>query len=178
MPRMSRRDRYMRDRAARKRYDYAMGSRDSRSEYDSGYDSARGRDRHYPEERYMETERYRQPRRYYDMRSRDYTDEYEKEYEEDLEDWIEKLKKDDRFGLSKEQVITKAKEMKADFKEYDKEEFYAIYLMHVSDYPSVANEPHTYIAMAKAWLDDPDLEIEPSEKVCKYLYEIVLADED
>lgn len=31
---------------------------------------------------------------------------------------------------------------------------------------------------AKAWLEDEDLHIEPSEKVCKYLYEIVLADED
>jgi hypothetical protein len=32
--------------------------------------------------------------------------------------------------------------------------------------------------MAKAWLEDKDLEIEPSEKVCKYLYEIVMAEED
>lgn len=110
---------------------------------------------------------------------RDYAEEdMDEEYEEDLKKWIQKLKKSDRFGLSKDQVIQKAREMKVDFKDYDENEFYAIYLMHISDYPSVANEPHTYLAMAKAWLEDKDLEISPSEKVCKYLYEIVMAKED
>lgn len=67
--------------------------------------------------------------------------------------------------------------MNVEFKDYDEDEFYAIYLMHISDYPSVSNDFRMYLGMAKAWLEDKDLEIEPSEKVCKYLYEIVLADD-
>lgn len=110
---------------------------------------------------------------------RDYDDEdYKKEYQEDLKKWIEKLKKFDRFGVPKDQIIQKAKEMNVDFKDYTEEEFYAIYLMHVSDYPKISTEPYTYVAMAKAWLEDKDLKIEPSEKVAKYMYEIVMAEED
>lgn len=187
-------------------YDYEMDGRNYRNQYGDRYDSARTRDR-YSDERYdMDYEFPRDSRRIYDYdmrrnyrdsdyaiggigrpreynrRNRDYRDyaeeDMDEEYEEDLKKWIQKLKKSDRFGLSKEQVIQKAKEMKVDFKDYEPEEFYAIYLMHISDYPSVANEPHTYLAMAKAWLEDKDLQISPSEKVCKYLYEIVMAEED
>ena len=68
--------------------------------------------------------------------------------------------------------------MGVSFNEYEPDEFYAVYLMQVSDYPSIANEPHTYLAMAKSWLEDKDIELEPSEKLCKYMYEIVMADED
>jgi len=193
MRRDRRRSRYLMDRAERRgrrgrdrRMDYTMDYRGSRSEYGSRNDTPRNRDRHYPEERYME---YEQPReyyanRYYDMnydyrRGRDYAlDDYDEDYEEDLEKWTKKLKKDDRFGWSKDQVISRAKEMGVRFEEYDEEEFYAIYLMHISDYPQIANEPNTYLAMAKSWLEDKDLNIDPSEKVCKYLYEIVMADED
>lgn len=189
---------YLKDRADRRRdrrsdYESRMDYRDNRDQYDSRYDSARGRDRYYPEERYMEREQSRKyPRMYdYDMRNdnrsydrrdnrdnRDYAeDEMDEEYKQDLKKWISKIKKDDRFGLSKDQVLQKAKDMNVEFEEFNEDEFYAIYLMHVSDYPSVANEPHTYLAMAKAWLEDKDLKIDPSEKVCKYLYEIVMADE-
>lgn len=205
--------RYMRDRANRRNYrnsdyDYQMDSRNSSNIYGDRYDSARNRDRFYPEEYYMGVEQYREYDRDYDYdyarnrrnyrndyaingigrpreynrRNRDYRDyaeeDMDEEYKADLKKWISKLKKSDRFGLSKEQVIQKAKDMKVEFKEYDEDEFYAIYLMHISDYPSVANEPHTYLAMAKAWLEDKDLNIDPSEKVCKYLYEIVMAEED
>lgn len=204
MPRgRDRRRDYLRDRASRRgrrserrdreympmdyRYDYAERGR--------GRGSSSRRDRNMGEERYMEYEQprerygdygydmrydYRGRDRGYDYRGRDYAedDENEKEYHEDLMEWVEKLKKYDRYGLSKEQVISKGKEMGVDFKDFEEDEFYAIYLMQVSDYPFVANEPHTYLAMAKAWLDDKDLEIEPSEKVCKYLYEIVMADEE
>jgi len=193
MRRDRRRSRYLMDRAERRgrrnrdrRMDYTMDYRGSRSEYGNRNDTPRNRDRHYPEEHYME---YEQPReyyanRYYDMnydyrRGRDYaSDDYDEDYEEDLEKWTKKLKKDDRFGWSKDQVISRAKEMGVRFEEYDEEEFYAIYLMHISDYPQIANEPNTYLAMAKSWLEDKDLNIDPSEKVCKYLYEIVMADED
>ena len=197
MPRS--RERYMRDRVERRMrrnrrgrdYGYPMDYRGSYPEYDYRGNSTRGRDRHYNEEYYMGNERYDEPYRDYgyDMRGdyrgdyrrgmRDYADDdYDKEYHEDLMDWQNKLKKYDRFGLNKEQAIQKAKSMKVDFKDYDEDEFYTIYLMHVSDYPTIANEPNTYLAMAKAWLEDKDLDIEPSEKVCKYLYEIVMADEE
>ena len=200
MPRRTERSRkrkydYMMDRAERRsmrgertrdRY-YPMDYSHSRSERSGRYVSTMGRDRRYHEEPYMEREQYREPNRVYDYnydmrydyrRGRDYSEEdYDKEYEEDLKDWIKDLKKDDRYGLSMEQVIAKAREMGVNFEDYDETEFYAIYLMHVSDYPFIANEPHTYLAMAKAWLDDKDLEIDPSEKVCKYMYEIVMADE-
>lgn len=195
-----RRERRDRERA----YDYAMNYERGRNQYDRG-DYARGRDRYSYDEDYREYARGRDRDYDYDMRG-DYRDEdyarrgvgrpreynrrdrgdyrdyaekdYEEEYEEDLEKWIKKLKKQDRFGLSKEQVMQKAKDMKVTFDEYEPEEFYAIYLMHVSDYPTLANEPHTYLAMAKAWLEDKDIEIDPSEKVCKYMYEIVMADDE
>lgn len=157
---------YQQPRESYRVYDY---------DYDMRRDYARGRNRG-PE--YNRDDDYRYDRNYRDYRM-DYADEeMDKEYHEDLMDWIKKLKKMDRFNLSKEQAVMKAKEMNVKFDEFDEDEFYAIYLMHVSDYPQLANEPHTYLAMAKAWLEDKDLHISPSEKVCKYLYEIVMAKED
>lgn len=99
-----------------------------------------------------------------------------KEYEEDLKEWILDLKEDDRFKLPEHEVFKKASEMGIQFHEYTELEFYAIYLMMISDYPDVVQSPHTGIAMAKAFLHDDDIEISPSEKVCKYLYEIVMAE--
>lgn len=194
MPRNRRRERYMRDRAERRNYRrrdrmYApMDYNYDYTEHRNNYDSTRNRDRYNDEERYMGYERPYESRRIYDYnydmrydyrRGRDYADnDYDEEYHEDLEKWTKKLKRYDRFNLTKEQVMQKAKDMKVSFEEYEPDEFYAIYLMHVSDYPQVANEPHTYLAMAKAWLEDKDINIDPSEKVCKYMYEIAMADED
>lgn len=183
-----RRNRYMRDRARRKRdmrmerdgY-YPMDDYDYESERNRRGISRRTRDRAYDEERYME---YEQPRkrmgvRDYNERRRDYADDdYDEEYREDLEDWIQKLKKKDRFNMSKESVIAKAKEMKVDFKDFDEDEFYAVYLMQVSDYPSISNDARVYLSMAKAWLEDDDIAVDPSEKLCKYMYEIVLGEDD
>ena len=200
MPRRSntrRRTMYMRDRAERRsrRYEskrdryYPMGYDYATPEYRYSRYSHEDRTRRPMEERYMEYEQPRESYRdyNYDMRYdyrrgrdyRDYADEdYDKEYHEDLHKWIQELKKDDRYNLAKEQVIQKAEEMGVKFKDFDEDEFYAIYLMHVSDYPFIANEPHTYLAMAKAWLEDDDIEVDPSDKVCVYMYEIVMADED
>lgn len=202
-----RRERYMRDRAERRRerrerrergyYGYPMDYRGGDREYRDMNDYARGRDRDYDYAYDMRGD-YRgdyrgedyarrgvgRPREYRRGRDRaeyrDYAedDDYEKEYYEDLEDWIEKLKRYDRFGLSKDQVMQKARDMGVKFEEYEPEEFYAIYLMHVSDYPNISNDPHTYLAMTKAWLEDKDLKIDASEKVCKYMYEIAMADDE
>lgn len=185
----TRRNRYMRDRAERKRMSrgmrrdrrhYPMDDYDYGAEYDYRYDSRRDRNRYDDEERYMGYERPRKRMGTYNVDvSRDYADsDYDEEYEHDLNEWIQKLKKKDRFNMSKENVVAKAKEMRVEFKDFDEDEFYAIYLMHVSDYPSISNDARIYLSMAKSWLEDNDIAVDPSEKVCKYLYEIVLGDED
>lgn len=207
MPRDRRRMDYMRDRAERRmsrggrgrdrgyypmgEYDYdsersrsrsssMRGSRRGDERYDMDYEQRREYDRNYDYDMRGDYGDYARrgvgrPREY---DRRDYADDdLDEEYEQDLHKWIEKLKKKDRFGQPKEQVIQKAKEMRVDFKDYSEDEFYAIYLMQVSDYPSISNDPRIYMNMAKQWLEDDDIAVDPSEKVCKYLYEIVL-DED
>ncbi len=201
--RRDRRERYMRDRAERRmrrderRRDYGYDSargRDRNQDYGMDYqprmyyddmmDSRRGSDYRgdYGRNSDYAIRGIGRPREY-DRRDRndypDYaSDEYDKEYHEDLKKWTEKLKRYDRFNMPKEQLMASAKQMGVNFNDYDEDEFYAIYLMHLSDYPTLSNEPHVYLGMAKSWLEDKDLNIEPSEKVCKYLYEIVMADED
>ena len=187
------RGQYMRDRAERRMrrngsrndYGYQMDYRNDRSEYRDRNDYRGSRDRYYPEEYYMDYKQSRERDRMHDYEMkrnsdyRDYTDEdLEKEYHEDLKKWTEQLRRYDKFSLLKDQVLKKAKDMGVQFEDYEPEEFYAIYLMHVSDYSQIATEPNTYIAMTKAWLEDKDIKIEPSEKVCKYMYEIAMAEED
>jgi len=193
--RSMRMERYMRDRAERRSrrrrerdYGYPMGYGYGYPEYDSRYDFARGRDRYHDEERYMGRE---QPGEYnrdynYDMRRgrdyrdyRDYADDdYDKEYHEDLKKWAEKLKQYDRFNMPKEQAINSARQMGVNFEDYDEDEFYTVYLMQVSDYPTIANEPRIYLGMAKSWLEDKDIKLDGSDKLCKYMYEIAMAEDD
>ena len=106
------------------------------------------------------------------------SEDMDKEYHEKLEHWIKKLKQKDRFGLPKEEVIRKAKEMGVRFEKFEEIEFYAIYLMMVSDYKQLANDPHMYLALTKDWLEDDDVEMKGSEKVCAYLYSIVLGEDE
>lgn len=207
MPRDRRRMDYMRDRAERRmsrgsrgrdrgyypmgEYDYdsersrsrissMRGSRRGDERYDMDYEQRREYDRNYDYDMRGDYSDYARrgvgrPREY---DRRDYADDdLDEEYEEDLHKWIEKLKKKDRFGQPKEQVIQKAKEMRVDFKDYTEDEFYAVYLMQVSDYPSISNDPRMYMNMAKQWLEDDDIAVDPSEKLCKYLYEIVMPEE-
>lgn len=103
----------------------------------------------------------------------DYGNE-EEEYKKLLHEWTEKLKKKDRIKVSKEQVLRQAKNMKIEFKDFDEEEFYAIYLMHISDYPEKSNDYNYYISMAKDWLEDDDVYYKGGDKVCSYLYATVL----
>ena len=72
------------------------------------------------------------------------------------------------------QVLRQAKNMKIEFKDFDEEEFYAIYLMHISDYPEKSNDYNYYISMAKDWLEDDDVYYKGGDKVCSYLYHTVL----
>ena len=127
---------------------------------------------------YRDYNDYRDYREYRDYR--DYSEE-EQKYKKHLKEWEEKLKRKDRFGVPKEQIIKQAKNMDVKFDEFDEEEFYTIYLMHISDYPKNSNDYNNYISMAKSWLEDDDVKMKGGDKLCAYLYTIVLGkkeDED
>lgn len=113
-------------------------------------------------------------RDYYDYAS----DDMDEEWKEHLKKWSEKLKKKDRFNMPKDQVLQNAKQMGVKFDMYDEEEFLTTYYMVLSDYPKIANEPHTYLALAKDWLEDKDTALKGSEKLCAYYYEIVKGGEE
>lgn len=181
------------DRAMDYNYDYAESSGRYDSRYDYEYGDSRNYmgDQHYGEHhRPMEYEMYGigGMRPMYDYRGSrgrrmDYGYDYasedmEKEWKEELKEWKEKLKKHDRFNFPKEQIISQAKQMGVKFDEFDEEEFLVTYYMVMSDYPQVANEPHTYLAMAKDWLIDKDSELQGSDKLCAYYYEIIKAGKD
>lgn len=193
---------YLRDRAMRRRMRDSRNPYGSRGGYVAG---SRSRDRAYSDyarsDYNMNDYRndynrprydygYNNPTRYdgynvmppysYDYGYPSYDYDYaseEKSYDEELHKWIEKLKKYDRFGWNKEQVIEQAKKMGVSFDKYDENEYFATYLMLMSDFPKIANEPHTYLSMAKEWLEDQDAYKKNSEKLCCYLYEIVLGKE-
>lgn len=172
--------------------DYEMDSRYDGTEsysgdyrgYDSRYDYADG---HYPMERHRE---HYGPRAFsmhgiagmYPYHTMDYTQyDYAKEeesYKKDLEHWIHKLKKGDRFGWDKHQVIDAARQMGVTFEHYSELELYAMYLAMVTDHPKSANEPRFYISLAKDFIEDDDTAKKYSEKVCAYLYYIVLGESE
>lgn len=105
----------------------------------------------------------------------DYSSEDPKlKYKEELEKWIKKMKNKDRFQISKQEVISRAKQMGINFEEFTEEEYYAIYLAMVTDYKNIGNDPHIYLSLAKQFLEDDDIELSPSEKVYAYLNYIVL----
>ena len=159
--RAMRRNRYGRDRAMDYGHDYPEHMRgDYRSRYD----------RYSYEKPYRDYEYDRE----YPRMERD--DVESKEYEHELKEWIKKLQRKDRFGSTKDDIIRKAKSMDVKFENFDEDEFYATYLMMVSDYKHVANDPHHYLAMAKEWLMDDDVALTGSDKLCAYLYTIVLGE--
>lgn len=180
----------MRDREIDMEYDYAKYN----SRYDSRYNpDRRSQDGHYPYQQYgernrpMEYEMYGygiggiRPMDYgYDY-SYDYdyaSEDMEKEWKEHLKKWREELKRYDRFNMPKDQVIQNAKQMGVEFDKYNEEEFLTTYYMVMSDYPTIANEPHTYISLAKDWLEDEDSKLKGSEKLCAYYYEVIKGGEE
>lgn len=200
-------NRYLQDRAMRRsgrdgrnpygsRGGYVRDSRRGRrdrADYDYENDMARGRDRaqnvsypmygiggYRPYENDMDDYDYarRSGRgRDYDYDMYDYA-EADDEWKEHLKKWSEKLKKHDRFNMPKDQVLQNAKQMGIKFDEYDENEFLTTYYMVISDYPKIANEPHSYLAMAKDWLEDKDSALKGSEKLCAYYYEIIKGGEE
>lgn len=153
---------------------------DSRNSYPMDY-NYRGQDSHHGGQYYGEPYR---PMEYpmmgmypYDM-GMDYGKE-EKEYREHLHKWTEKLKKKDRFRKEKPEIIQMARSMGAKFDNYDEDEFVAIYYMTVSD---IRNElipsPQQAVLYAIDWIEDDDVEMKGSDKVCSYLYATVLGKMD
>ena len=179
--------------------DRAMDSRNYDAESNRGYDSRRdynygASDYHNGYERYGE---YNRPMQYdiygvssmrrqygknqdyndYEVDGQDYAEE-EESYKKDLKELSRKLKKSDRFNLGEEEIVKKAKSMGVKFEDYDEEEFIVTYYMMQSDYPGIANDPHTYLAMAKSFLEDKDAKLQGSEKLCKYIYAIVKGEDE
>lgn len=174
-------NKYLRDRAMRR-----SGRRDMRNPYGARGGYVRDSRGYYGkpmdyEHDYTESGRgdYRRyDREYRGMEHDEAYDGDHKEYEHELKEWIKKLQRKDRFGSTKEDIIRKAKSMDVKFEKFDEDEFYATYLMMVSDYKHVANDPHHYLAMAKEWLMDDDVALTGSDKLCAYLYTIVLGEEE
>ncbi len=116
----------------------------------------------------------------YDRMPRDYNYEDYRSYDyssgEDVKELMEELKKKDRYGMSKEQVIHQAKTFGSKFTEYDEDELYVTYLMMQSDYEDVSSDPMTFIKMAIDFLEDDDAELRGSEKLASYISCIVYGD--
>lgn len=146
---------------------YRVSIDNDRNDY-IGHRNDYSMDRHnYP--MYGENERYSP---YNEYLTYDYKDSDE-DYHKDLKVWKEKLKRKDRFGISEKDLLERAKQMGVRFKDYDEDEFLAVYYMLMSDFEEIANAPETYLAMAQKWLEDDDIEVSPSEKLCIYMYDIV-----
>ena len=160
-------NRYLRDRANRRTSNYNMrisGTRDQHSgsgrSYGNYYDN-------YDERDYNHQEEFHGGRL-----SKDYS--YMKdEYEDDLKRWVSRLRRKSNSQYSMQDVIEHAKQMGIKFDEFTEDEFYAVYLMKLSDYPFLGSEPKVYIKMAKAFFEDDDIAVSPSEKLCIYYYKIV-----
>lgn len=185
---MDRRRNYM-----RRRRDRMRSENDYRNPYGSrgGYvvsRRGRGRDRDMREDYERDYARYdREYNRDYDYeydreyRSRDYARydyaEEDEEYKEDLEEWCEKLKRKDRFKIPKEQIIQRAKSMGVKFDEYEEDEFLTAYYYVMNAYPTATNDYNVYLKMAKEFLEEKDIAVSPSEKLCIYMYKIVKGEE-
>lgn len=131
------------------------------------------RERDYYDDSRRDYRNYRDYRDYRDYGS--YDDE--EMYYEDLERLEKKLKRKSRFDTTQKEVIEKAEQMNVKFEEYDEEEFYVVFLMLTTDFPKVSNSIETYIEMAKQWLEDDDIAVSPSEKLCSYISYIIKGEE-
>lgn len=173
--RMSRKRDYRGRMGVDKNYDY-RGRRDYYGRNDRNYPHDMPERYQYPSE--AGERDYRSYPEYDYNYGRDYSSaKYDQEYHEDLKRWANQLTRKDKFKIDKEQIIRRAKEMGVNFQDYDEEEFYVTYLMQVSDYPTIASDYTTYVSMAKDFLQDDDIKVSPSEKLCKYYYGIVLGED-
>lgn len=164
-------NRYLKDRAM-KRMDRSNGRRNDRRYYGTN-------DRNYRNDYNSDYYGHETERNYdYARYDRKYERDVEDDYYQELERWISKLKRKNKFNINESQVIEMAKRSNLKMQDYDEKEFYATFLMMVSDYTKVSSDPQVFIEMAKSFLEDDDTELKGSEKLCKYLYAIVLNDDE
>lgn len=167
---------YNRDMSDYRGQDYHMGRQQSREHY-RPYEHemyGQGMRGHYDHKQGYEDFAYDSNYDYNYDRDYDYASgDMEKEWHEDLEEWCQRLKRSDRFNLSKEDIMNKAKQMNVHFDKYNEKEFMTTYYMMLSDYKSASNDPHLYLSMAKQWLEDEDVALKGGEKLAAYYYEIV-----
>ncbi len=98
----------------------------------------------------------------------------EKEWEEHLENWCKDLKRYDKFGMSKDEIISQARQMGVEFRNFTEKEFLTTYYMLMSDYTmDMLNSPQAYMIMAKDFLNDDDSYLKGGDKLCAYYYEVV-----
>ena len=157
-----------------------MDSRDYRSDYNMGMDSRDYRSDYRDYNDYRGGGDYRD----YNYDSRDYNDyrgdyndynDYgsDQEYKKDLQDWIQKLKKHDKFKMNEREIIEKAQQMGVKFDKYDEDTFIAAFYLMQAMNPSVSNDPHMYLAMGKSFLEFKEMAVEPEEALCIYMYKII-----
>lgn len=167
-------------------HDYAHSNKDYR-DYKDYEDYKRMKDyKDYKEYKdYRDSKRGRDSKDYEDERMKDYESDYsysyedgamEEDYKKDLHKWAEKLKSKDKFNMPKEQVISHAKSLGIRFHEFNEDEFYTTYLMMVSDYKELGSDPSFFIRMARDFLEDDDMAVTPSEKLCIYMYKIAMGE--
>lgn len=155
-----------------------MMRRDSRDFYDNRQYQNRPRESRYDYDYDRPRSEYRDEYRDYESKYSNYDDDYEDEFSEQeyvqyLEDWIQRLKSRVKVDTSYDLIIKLAREMSVKFKEFTELEFYATYLMLASDFPYISGDPRIFVQMAKSFLEDDDIEVTPSEKLCIYLCKIV-----
>lgn len=177
------------------RNDYRGGSYQVNGYYDgrNAYGSAGGyvsSDRAYQSSNNragMSNGDYRYDGHFYGEMPFDYNQQYhndyaeqdeEKKWMEDLDKWASKLKRKNKFNIDEKQIVEMAKRSNASMKDYNEKEYYVTFLMMVSDYPRVSNDPSHYAEMAKSFLEDDDSELVGSEKLCKYYYTIIKGEDD
>lgn len=179
---MRRENRYLKDKA-RQRYDRARGRRDmnyrdmERRDYRSDY----RREEDYRNDYENDYKRGVKGTGFYgrDYENGDMQDYYDREMDfmdDKMESLKRKLEEKDKFRMTKNQVISQARSNGAKFNEYDEDEFYLTYLMMCCDYKDVSNDPMMFIKMAKAFLEDDDIAVSPSEKLSIYIDKIVMGE--
>lgn len=95
------------------------------------------------------------------------------EYNEDLEKLNRKLMKKDKMKISPKDLINNAKQMGVKFDEYSETEFLTAYYLMQSLFPDVAHEHHRYLVMAKSFLENDLMEVDPSEMLSIFYYKII-----
>lgn len=152
---------------------------------------------------YYGTEDYAHNNYNYDMargNNREYQGEYDYNYgydyagdygetlgKEELEKWNKKLMKEleekDKAMFTKQNISQKARQMGIQMEGFSEDELLTATLMMYTDYckalkPYVGNNMDIYVAMAKAFLIDPDASVKGGEKLAIYHDCIVEGEEE